>query len=324
MSLLDFQLLPVKLFGKEICSMFARRVLVVDNDKGMCETIKKSLAIDNYEVVFCGNSAKASKIIVDYEPCIVFLEYKLPDGNGVELIKKIRGIMPELKIIMTTDSGSEEIAVQAMKAGADDYVRKSVVIDDIVELAEYYLDRFRDQYVTRNGKYVYPLDDLVISKYEFLRSGYANPSVSINKLKRCFTFNRQDFYILDRKKRKYGLRGLFDAKTKELEASLGEDSQLSPKRQLPNYSENNFSRKLNFGLESFINQNDPVQIRLEIMRDAATSKKANISEICKKYNLTREVFYQNYRRFQKYGVLGLLDKKKGRPMLGVEKDNRIC
>ncbi len=302
--------------------MFARRVLIIDNDRGKCETIKESLVPNNYDVMFCDNPARALKIIIDYEPCIIFLEYRFPNGNGVDLIKKIRKKMSEVKIIMITDSGSEEIAVQAMKAGADDYVKKSISSDAMIKLAEYYLDKFRSQYVERNGKYVYPLDDEVISKYEFLRSGYSNPSVSINKLKRCFTFNRQDFYILDRKKRKYGLRGLFDANTKDLEASLGEDSQLSPKKQLPNYSEKDFSRKIDSGLKPFVNQDDPVQIRLEIMRDAATSERANISEICKKYNLTREVFYQNYRRFQKYGVLGLLDKKKGRPMLNVEKSNQ--
>jgi len=302
--------------------MFARRVLVIDNDKEKCEIIKESLVANNYDVVFCDNPAKALRVVIDYEPCIIFLEYKLSDGNGVDLIKKIRKIMSEVKIIMITGSGSEEIAVQAMKAGADDYVKKSISSDEFIKLSDYYLDKFRERYIKRNGKYVYPLDDEVTSKYEFLRSGYSSPSVSINKLKRCFNFNRQDFYILDRKKKKYGLRGLFDANIKELEARLGEDSQLSPKKQLHTYSEKDFSRKTNSGLDSFINQDDPVQIRLEIMRDAATSEKANISEICKKYNLTREVFYQNYRRFQKHGVLGLLDKKKGRPMLNVEKSNQ--
>ena len=67
-----------------------------------------------------------------------------------------------------------------------------------------------------------------------------------------------------------------------------------------------------YTLKNFINPNDRIQIKLEMMRAAATNGKPHIGEICKKFGFTRELFYLTYRRFEKLGVLGLIPKLKGR------------
>jgi CheY-like chemotaxis protein len=284
----------------------------------MCDLIYHTLVPRKYEVITCSEPKKAIGIAIEEEPCIVLLDYMMPGVDGITVLKQLRSEMPELKIVIITGAGSEQIAVDAMKAGADDYVTKPLVPQKIVEICDEYLAKFRSQFINLNGKYFYPLDDEVISRYEFLRAGYENPTVSINKLKRFFTFSRQDFYIFDKKKKEYGVLGLFDRTISELEDELGPDVDLSPKKRLSNFVEEDlqeFNRRKDCNIDSFVNREDPVQIRLEIIREAAAGDKPNVSDICKKYNLTREVFYQNYRRFQKHGVLGLLDKKKGRPML---------
>lgn len=298
--------------------MFRKKVLTVDDSVEMCELIHHSLVPHNYEVVSCHNANKAVEMILEEEPCVVLLDYMMPGVNGIAILKQLREQMPEVKVVIITGAGSEAIAVQAMKAGADDYVTKPLSPKSIVNICDEYLDKFREQFIWLNKKYYYPLEDEVISRYEFLRAGYVDPGLSINKLKRFFNFSRQDFYILDKKKKEFGILGLFDRSISELEKELGEEGDLSPKKRLPGYvdeGEKEFNRRQHCSLKSFINRKDPVQIRLEIIRESATSERPNVSTICKKYNLTREVFYQNYRRFQKHGVLGLLDKKKGRPML---------
>lgn len=298
--------------------MFRKKVLVVDDSKEMCDLIYHTLVPRKYEVVTCSDSRKALDLAVEEEPCIVLLDYMMPGIDGITVLKQMRDTMPELKIVIITGAGSEQIAVDAMKAGADDYVTKPLYPQRIVEICDEYLVKFRNQFIDLNAKYYYPLEDEVISRYEFLRAGYDSPTLSINKLKRFFTFSRQDFYILDKKKKEFGILGLFDRSISELEDELGHDVELSPKKQLSNYREEDvqeFNRRKDCSLDSFVNREDPVQIRLEIIREAATDPHPNVSDICKKYDLTREVFYQNYRRFQKHGVLGLLDKKKGRPML---------
>ena len=72
-------------------------------------------------------------------------------------------------------------------------------------------------------------------------------------------------------------------------------------------------KKIN-SFEDFFDRNDEVQLKLEMFRDAATNPKPNICEISQKYGLTREAFYQIYRRFKDEGILALTEKKKGRPV----------
>lgn len=298
--------------------MFRKKVLVIDDEKEICMMISDCLVPEGYEVVTSCEPKKAVDLTVEEEPCIVLLDYSMPGTDGITVLKKIRENMPEVKIVMVTGAGSEAIAVNAMKSGADDYITKPFSPQTILKICNTYLGKFYEQFIWLNDKYYYPLDDEVISRYEFLRAGYVDPSLSINKLRRYFNFSRQDFYILDKKRREFGILGLFDRSLAELESELDEDGELSPKKRLSTYNEEDegeFNRKHNCSLDTFINRKDPVQVRLEIIREAATSENPNVSSICKKYNLTREVFYQNYRRFQKYGVLGLLDKKKGRPVL---------
>src|SRR5262245_4339890 len=55
----------------------------------------------------------------------VVVDYRLPDGDGLSALRSIRARRPELPAIMLTAQGSEEIAVEAMKSGAADYVVKS-------------------------------------------------------------------------------------------------------------------------------------------------------------------------------------------------------
>ncbi|MDX9703470.1 MAG: response regulator [Candidatus Auribacterota bacterium] len=305
--------------------MFRKKVLVVDDEKEITMMITDCLLPEGYEVVTTNEPKKAVQIAIEEEPCIVLLDYSMPGIDGIKVLKEIRENMPEVKIVMVTGAGSEEIAVKAMKSGADDYITKPFSPQNIVKICKSYLDKFYEQFIWLNDKYSYPLDDEVISRYEFLRAGYAEPSLSINKLRRYFNFSRQDFYILDKKRREFGVLGLFDRSLSELEAELAEEGELSPKKRLSTYKEEEeveFNRKHNCSIETFINRKDPVQVRLEIIRESATSENPNVSLICKKYNLTREVFYQNYRRFQKYGVLGLLDKKKGRPVLNSKRGSQ--
>ncbi|MCB1196319.1 response regulator [bacterium] len=299
--------------------MFRKKILIVDDSPEICKLLEELLLSDEYDVMVCDDGTKSLNYVLEEEPCLVLLDYMMPKIDGITVLKKIKENAPEVKVIIITGAGTEEIAVEAMKAGADDYVTKPFTPKRVLEVCRLYLAKFREQFIKLNDKYEYPLNDEIISRYEYLRAGYTNSQLSINKLKRYFTFSRQDFYILDKKKREFGIIGLFDRPLHELEKQLDEEGELSPKKRLPDYIETDsqeFNRKQFCNLDSFINKNDPVQIRLEIIRDAATSDRPNVSLICKKYNLTREVFYQNYRRFQKHGVLGLLDKKKGRPMLG--------
>jgi len=85
----------------------------------------------------------------DYD--IALLDMQLPDGNGIDVLMAIRETFPKIAVVMLTGSGDEEVAVAALKAGADDYmVKKSDYIPKIPRIAEYAIENHK-QYLERES-----------------------------------------------------------------------------------------------------------------------------------------------------------------------------
>lgn len=86
---------------------------------------------------------------VDYD--IAFLDMNLPDGNGLELLMEIRRLGLKLAVVILTGSGNEEVAVAALKAGADDYVVKSDdYISKLPQIIDFALKSFNENFKQRS------------------------------------------------------------------------------------------------------------------------------------------------------------------------------
>ncbi|MDD2273495.1 MAG: response regulator [Desulfuromonadaceae bacterium] len=99
-------------------------ILVVEDDPSHAELIKRSLedAVEEYRLEIV-ETITAAKIAVErFSPSIVLTDYRLPDGDGSELVAMAAGFLP---VIIMTSHGSEKFAVEAMKIGAQDYIVKS-------------------------------------------------------------------------------------------------------------------------------------------------------------------------------------------------------
>jgi signal transduction histidine kinase/DNA-binding response OmpR family regulator/HPt (histidine-containing phosphotransfer) domain-containing protein len=105
------------------------RILVIDDDRAGRANLKNSLQSSGlvYEFIECTNQAHAMEVLNrDVFDCI-FLEYHLGGANDLSLLKHIRQSGVKTPVVMTTAQGSENIAVELMKAGASDYIIKSQV-----------------------------------------------------------------------------------------------------------------------------------------------------------------------------------------------------
>src|ERR1041384_3906726 len=74
----------------------------------------------------------------------IFLDYNLPSGTGLQLLKEIREAGNESPIIIVTSHGDEKIAVEAMKSGASDYIPKNLLTSDGLSQSLRYVVRLRD------------------------------------------------------------------------------------------------------------------------------------------------------------------------------------
>ena len=116
------------------------RVLVVDDEPVVQDVLAGILGRTGYQVSAAGTVAEGSRQIGEEQPDLVILDVMLPDGNGLDLLRRIKGAHSELPVIMMTAYGSVDDAVQAMKEGAFHYLTKPFANEEVVLLVEKALD----------------------------------------------------------------------------------------------------------------------------------------------------------------------------------------
>lgn len=100
------------------------RILIVDDDADVVEMLKLLLAERDYEVGEAASAQALRDCFAGPPPDAVLLDWKLPDGDGIELLGIIKARWPETEVIMLTGHGNINAAVKAVKLGAFDFVTK--------------------------------------------------------------------------------------------------------------------------------------------------------------------------------------------------------
>ena len=122
--------------------MATRRVLVVDDESLVRWSLVERLRADDREILEAGTAAEAVERAATGVD-LVLLDYKLPDDNGLSVLKRLRQIDPDTVVIMLTAHKGVDTVVEAMKAGAFDYATKPFDLDDVAIRVERALDATR-------------------------------------------------------------------------------------------------------------------------------------------------------------------------------------
>ncbi len=113
-------------------------ILIIDDQKLIRESLKVAMEKERYQVHVAETGNKGLNIIQNNGIDLVLLDIRLPDINGIDVLKRIKKIDNDIIVIMMTGYGTIESAVSAMKLGAFDYVNKpfkTKTISTIIELA---------------------------------------------------------------------------------------------------------------------------------------------------------------------------------------------
>ena len=100
------------------------KILIVDDEVPFRNAVRSSLAVGGFEVEDAGNGGEAVNAILQQPFDLVLLDMNMPGMSGIEACQQIRALAPLIGIIMVTVRDSEEDKVEALEAGADDYVTK--------------------------------------------------------------------------------------------------------------------------------------------------------------------------------------------------------
>jgi two-component system, NtrC family, response regulator AtoC len=107
-------------------------VLVVDDELLIRKSLAKVLRARGYAVELASTGADGLELVAELRPQVMILDMRLPDTDGLSVLRQVRGLDPLLQVIVITAYGDVTSAVEAMKLGACDFLRKPYEMEDIV------------------------------------------------------------------------------------------------------------------------------------------------------------------------------------------------
>lgn len=100
------------------------KILLVDDDQWVREELDEFLSDEGYQMFQAGLPSEALRLLTKHEPDIVILDQRLPEMDGIQVLKRIKATAPDTETIMITGHGNMENVIQAMRLGASDYLTK--------------------------------------------------------------------------------------------------------------------------------------------------------------------------------------------------------
>jgi two-component system, NtrC family, response regulator AtoC len=108
-----------------------RRVLIVDDEKNMRWVLGQALSGEGYEVSEASNGKEAMEAVNDAAPDVMVLDHRMPAPDGMEVLRRVRSKGLSFPIIMLTAHGNVATAVEAVKAGATEYLTKPFDLEEL-------------------------------------------------------------------------------------------------------------------------------------------------------------------------------------------------
>src|SRR5262245_12984085 len=108
------------------------RVLVVDDEPALAELLSMALRYEGWEVRSEADGMSAVRTAREFRPDAVVLDIMLPDIDGLEVLRRMRGEAPEVPVLFLTAKDSVEDRVTGLTAGGDDYVTKPFSLEEVV------------------------------------------------------------------------------------------------------------------------------------------------------------------------------------------------
>jgi DNA-binding NtrC family response regulator len=121
----------------------AEKVLVVDDKQMMRDSVGSTLQRAGFSIAVAANGAAALKQIAKHRPAAVVTDLRMPEMDGLQLLAALRETDDQLPVVLMTAYGSIDSAVDAMKAGAFDFIQKPFEGDELILTVKRAVDHFR-------------------------------------------------------------------------------------------------------------------------------------------------------------------------------------
>lgn len=137
-------------------------VLIIDDEPDIRELLEITLLRMGLDTLTAGNVEEALTQIKEHEPDMCLTDMKLPDGNGIDIVRFLQKDYPQIPVAVITAFGSMDTAVEALKAGAYDFVSKPVDLPKLRELIQTALRLTKDDKSSPQSNVLSPDDDRIL------------------------------------------------------------------------------------------------------------------------------------------------------------------
>ena len=138
-----------------------KNILIIDDEEKLRGLLSRIIKSEGFDVLEAGDLKTGFKKLVQNDIDVILCDVKLPDGNGVDFLEKLKSNFPFTEIILLTAYGNIADGVKAMKNGAFDYIVKGDDNDKIIPLIYKAIDKAQLQ------KKVQQLEKRISDKYSF-------------------------------------------------------------------------------------------------------------------------------------------------------------
>jgi len=116
-------------------------VMIVDDEEGIRESLSGIFEDEGHEVLTAGSGEEALRALKEQTPDVILLDVWLPGIDGLETLKEIKGLNPDLPVIMISGHGNIELALKATRAGAYDFLEKPLSLERVLLVAQRALEK---------------------------------------------------------------------------------------------------------------------------------------------------------------------------------------
>jgi DNA-binding NtrC family response regulator len=116
--------------------MLKSKVLLVDDDVSIRAALCEFLQSNDYEITEVGSCDAAQEAFKTFRPDAAIMDYSLPDGTALDLLPTLKALYPSVPLILLTGQGSIELAVRAVKEGAEQFLTKPVQLSTVAVVLE--------------------------------------------------------------------------------------------------------------------------------------------------------------------------------------------
>lgn len=170
------------------------KLLVIEDNLELLDSISKALALEKHVCETADSYWKADEKIYLYEYDLLIVDINLPDGSGIEIIKKIKKINPMTGVIVISARNSLENKIEGLESGADDYITKPFAMEELIARVKSLLRRrnysgndivsYGDISINTTAREVFVGKEqleLTKSEYDILLFFFANPNRVLSK-----------------------------------------------------------------------------------------------------------------------------------------------